>query len=82
MLALQVKYPDNFVYMDLDDVIDDINYYKKDPTKLDSKIALSESMIPDTVQWFHQVTGHDDDRRLCDTWSQRRQYPKLPYRVN
>lgn len=50
LLALQVKYPENYVYMDLDDDVDDIICYKKDPTKADWKIALPESMIPDTVQ--------------------------------
>ncbi len=63
LLALQVKYPDNYDYMDLDDDVNDIMCYKKDPTKADWKIALPESMIPDTVQWFHQVMGHPGDRR-------------------
>ena len=49
---------DNYVYMDLDDDINDIICYKKDPTKDDRKIALPESMLADTVQWFHQVMGH------------------------
>ena len=50
LLALQVKYPENYVYMDLDDGVDDIICYKKDPTKADWKVALPESMLADTVQ--------------------------------
>eukprot|EP00804_Cyclotella_cryptica_P015823 CCRYP_006328-RE/>CCRYP_006328-RE protein AED:0.09 eAED:0.09 QI:0/-1/0/1/-1/1/1/0/883 len=82
LLALQVKYPDNYVYMDLDDDVNDIIFYKKDPTKADWKIAVPESMIPDTVQWFHQVMGHPDDRRLRDTLSQRYHHPKVRYHVD
>ena len=33
LLALQVKYPDNYVILQLDDNIDDIIFYKKDPTQ-------------------------------------------------
>ena len=43
--------------MDLDDNIDDIICYKKNPTKADWKIAAK------SVQWFHQVMGHPGDRR-------------------
>ncbi len=32
LLALQVKYPDNYVNSQLDDNVDDIICYKKDPT--------------------------------------------------
>jgi hypothetical protein len=53
LLALQVKYPDNYVNLQLDDNVDDIIYYKKDSTQLNWKIALPESMVVDTVKWFH-----------------------------
>jgi hypothetical protein len=33
LLALQVKYPDNYVNLQLDDNVDDIVCYKKDPTQ-------------------------------------------------
>ncbi len=33
LLALQVKYPDNYVNLQLDDIVNDIIYYKKDPTQ-------------------------------------------------
>ncbi len=39
-------------------------------------------MIPDTVQWFHQVMGHPGDRRLHDTLSQRYHHPKLCYHID
>jgi hypothetical protein len=40
LLALQVKNPDNYVNLQLDDDIDDIICYKKDPTQPNWKIAL------------------------------------------
>ncbi len=39
MLALQVKYPDNYVILQLDDNINDIICYKKDPTQPNWKLA-------------------------------------------
>ncbi len=48
LLALQVKYPDNYVNLQLDDNIDDIICYKKDPTQPNRKIVLPESMVVDT----------------------------------
>ena len=33
LLALQVKYPDNYVNLQLDDNVNDIICYKKDPTQ-------------------------------------------------
>ncbi len=62
LLALQVKYPDNYVNLQLDDNVDDIICYKKDSTQPNWKIALPESMIVDTIKWFHQVMGHGEKR--------------------
>jgi hypothetical protein len=39
LLALQAKYPDNYVNLQLDDDVDSIICYKKDPTR-DKWIAL------------------------------------------
>jgi hypothetical protein len=64
LLALQVKYPDNYVNLQLDNNVDDIICYKKDPTQPNWKIALPESMEVYTVKWFHQVMGHPDEKRL------------------
>jgi hypothetical protein len=57
LLALQVKYPDNYVNLQLDDNVNDIIYYKKDPTHSNWKIALPESMVVDTVKWFHHTAS-------------------------
>jgi hypothetical protein len=81
LLALQVKYPDNYVNLQLDDNINDIICYKKDPTQSNWKIALPESMIVDTVKWFHQVMGHPGEKRLQDTLNQRYHHPKLRYHI-
>jgi hypothetical protein len=40
LLALQVKNPDNKVNLQLDDNVNDIICYKKDPTQPNWKIAL------------------------------------------
>jgi hypothetical protein len=50
LLTLQVKYLDNHVNLQLDDDVNDIICYKKDPTQPNGKIALPESMVVDTVK--------------------------------
>jgi hypothetical protein len=81
LLALQVKYLDNYVNLQLDDNVDDIICYKKDPTQPNWKIAFPESMIVDTVKWFHQVMGHPGEKRLQDTLNQRYHHLKLRYHI-
>ncbi len=53
LLALQMKWLDNYVNLQLDDNVDDIVYYKKDPNQPNWKIALLKSMVVDTVKWLH-----------------------------
>jgi hypothetical protein len=65
----------------LDDNVDDIICYKNDPTQPNWKIALPESMVVDTVKWFHQVMGHPGEKRLQDTLNQRYHHPKLRYYI-
>jgi hypothetical protein len=50
LLALQVKYLDNYVNIQLDDKANDIICYKKNPTQPNWKIVLPESMVVDTVK--------------------------------
>jgi hypothetical protein len=64
LLALQVKYPNNYVNLQQDDNINDIIYYKKDPTQTNLKIMLTESMVVDTTKWFHQVMGHPGEKNV------------------
>ncbi len=82
LLALQAKYPDNYVNLQLGDNIDDVICYKKDPTQPNWKITLPESMIVDTVKWFHQVMGHPGEKRLRETLNQHYYHPRLPYHIN
>jgi hypothetical protein len=82
LLALQVKKLDNYVNLQLDDDIDDTICYKKDPTQPNWKIALPESMVVDTVKWFHQVMGHPGEKRLQVTLNQCCHHPKLHYHIN
>jgi hypothetical protein len=82
LLALQVKYPDNYVNLQLDDEdVDDIICCKKDPTQPNWKIALPESMVVDTVKWFHQVRGHPGEKRLQETLNQCYDHPRLRYHI-
>jgi hypothetical protein len=50
LLALQVKYSDNYNNLQLDDNVDDIICYKKNPTQPNWKIVLPESMVVDAVK--------------------------------
>ena len=79
LLQLVVKHPQNYVYMDLDDDVEDIICYKKHPDSLPSewKIALPDSMVPEVVTWFHQVLGHPGQTRLRDTLNQRYYNPGI-----
>jgi hypothetical protein len=49
LLALQVTNPDNYVNLQLDDNVNDIICYRKDPTQPNWKIALPESMVDEMV---------------------------------
>jgi hypothetical protein len=73
LLALQVKYSDKYVNLQLDD---------KDPTQPNWKIALPESMVVDTDTSFHQVMGHPGEKRLCETLNQGYYQPKLRYHID
>jgi hypothetical protein len=77
LLALQVKYPDNYDNLQLDDNVDDIICDKKDAAQPNWKIALPESMVVDTVKWFYQVMGHPGEKRSQDTLNQRYYHPRL-----
>jgi hypothetical protein len=81
LLALQVKYPDSYINLQLDDNVDGIICYKKDPTQPNGKIVLPESMVVCTVKWFHQVMGHPGEKRLCEKLNQRYCHPKLRYHI-
>jgi hypothetical protein len=82
LLALQVKYTDNYVNLQLDDKVNDIICYKKDPTQPNWKIVLPESIVVDTVKWFHQVMGHPDEKILQETLNQRYHHPRLCYHID
>ena len=70
LLALQAKYLGNYVNWQLDDNVEDIICYKKDPTPDNWKIALPETMVLDMVKWFHQIMGHPGEKRLSESLKQ------------
>jgi hypothetical protein len=82
LLALQVKCPDNYVNLQLDDNVNDIICYEKDPTQPNWKIALPESMVVDTIKWFHQVMGHPGEKRLHETLKQHYHPSKLCFHID
>jgi transposase InsO family protein len=77
LLALLNKYPNNYVYLELDDETEPIICYKKYPDKDDWKIALPNSMVPEVVKWFHEVLGHPGQTRLRDTLQARYHNPTM-----
>ncbi len=81
LLALQLKYPDNYLNLQLDEDVDEIICHKKDPTQPNWKIVLPESMVVDTVKWFHQVIGHPGEKRLQETLNQCYYHPRLRYHI-
>ncbi len=82
MLALQVKYSYNHVSLQLNDNVDDIICYINDPTQPNCKIALPESILVDTVEWFYQVMGHPGEKRLRETLNQCYYCPRLCYHID
>jgi hypothetical protein len=82
LLALQEKYLDGCVNSQLCDNVDDVICYKKDPTQPNWKITLLESMVADTIKWFHQVMRHPGKKRLRETLNQHYYHPKLRYHID
>jgi hypothetical protein len=62
LLALQVKYPDNYVNLQLDDNVDGIISYKKDRTQPIWKIVMPKSMVVNIIKWFHQVIENPGEK--------------------
>jgi hypothetical protein len=46
------------------------------------KIALPESIVVDTVKWFHQVMGHPSEKRLGERLKQNYYHPRLRYHID
>ena len=79
LLAVQLKFPSNYIYKCLDDDVEDIICYVKDhddPTT-QWKIVIPEQMLEETVAWFHQVMGHPGQDRLRRTLVQRYHHNQL-----
>lgn len=64
LLDLHNKYPDNYIKLKLDDDVDSIICYKKDPAQDNWKFTLHEEMVLDTLKCFHQVMRHHGQDRL------------------
>ncbi len=75
LLALQVNHSDNYVNLQLNEDVDDIICYKKEPTQPNWKIALPKSMVVDTVKRIHQVIGHPGEKRLREVLNQCYYHP-------
>lgn len=66
-LALQARYPKQYVYMLLDEDEDDTICYVHSGDNNDEQwyIAFSKQMLYQTVKWLHQEMGHPRKRQLC-----------------
>ncbi len=82
LLALRVKYPDNYVNLQLDDKVNGIICYDEDPTHPNWKILFPKLMVVDTVKWFHQVMGYPGEKRLQETLNQCYHHPRLCYHID
>jgi hypothetical protein len=84
LLALQVKYPEQYIYKSLDEDVDDIICYVRPGDNPDEqwRIALPQQMLEETVKWFHQVMGHPGEKRLRETLQQRYYHSKLRYTID
>ena len=73
LLAVQQKFSQNYFYKCLDSDVEDIICYVKphDDPITQWRIALPESMLEETVHWFHQVMGHPGQDRLRYTLQDR-----------
>jgi hypothetical protein len=67
--------------LQLDDEVDDIICYEKDPTKDNWKIALPKSMVADTVKLFHQLTEHPGEKRLGELLREHYHHPTLCWHI-
>ncbi len=81
LLALQIKYPNNYINLVLDDDVNDIICYEEDPAQPNWKIVLHEARVVDVTKWFHQVMGHPGEKRLCETLNQCYHHTKLYYQL-
>jgi hypothetical protein len=84
LLALQQKYPKQYIKMNLDNDVDDIICYVKQGQDPNSqwKIAFPASMLDKTVKWFHMVMRHPGEKRLRMTLQERYYHPKLQYTID
>ena len=84
LLDLHRQYPQNYFYKSLTDDVEDILCHVKEHDDPNTKwrIALPESMIEQTVHWFHKLMGHPGQKRLRETLRQRYYHPKLRYHID
>jgi hypothetical protein len=70
LLALQVKYPDQYIYKSLDEDVDDIVCYvcQGDNPAKQWRIELPQQMLEGIGKWFHQVMGHPGKKHLRETF--------------
>ena len=63
-----MKYPNNYIYKSLDDDVKEILCYVSNHIGPDTqwRIALPESMLDETVNWFHIFMGHPGENRLIE----------------
>jgi hypothetical protein len=83
LLALEAKYPEQYVYKSLDEDLDDIICYIYPGDIPDEQwyTAILQQMLQSMVCWFHQVTGHPGEKHPWETLPQSYYHPKLRYTI-
>ena len=76
------KNPDHFKEVQLGSVEDLIVYIKDIAEPNNWRIVLPDSMLDETVKWFHIVTGHPGAKRLHLTLSAKYYNPRLRSKVD
>ena len=72
-MALQAKYLNCYIYKILYDDVEDILCYVRDHDDPNNKqkIALPESMLKETVKWFHIFMGQPGGNQFIESLQQR-----------
>ena len=84
LLALQVKYPDQYIYKSLDKNFESIICYLCKGVSPNEQwhIPLHQQMLEATIKWFHQVMGHPGEKCLHESLQQCYYHSKLQHTID
>ena len=83
LLARSKKYSDRYMYKVFENDLEILCYVKPGEDKARQwKIALPQSMVESTVEWFHQILGHPGSSRMRHTLQARYYHPDMRTHVD